>query len=150
MRGEIVREKHDDKRLGTLRSVSEPITPGLRLHIYERRASVAVEIDPDHFDWTEPSVSTPSAEGSSLLHFQGLVERLKQQAPSADLDRGFDHEPVVLARSEANEDLSELLSERGARRDGTVYDNEEQFRFYARWRYRVAEHLAGREETGSG
>jgi hypothetical protein len=144
VRGEIARERRDDKRLGTPRGVSDRITPGLRLHLYERNATVAVEIDPEHFDWTQPSLASPSAAGSSLIHFQNLLERLRERAASAELDRGFDREPVVLARSEANEDLTELLTEGRARRDGIVYDNEAQFRMYARLRYRIAEHLARR------
>lgn len=141
VRGEIVRERHVEKRLGTARGVSDRITPGLRLHLYERRASVAVEIDPDGFDWSEPSLASPSAAPSSLLHFEGLLRTLRERAPAAELDRGFDHEPLVLARSEAIEDVTEMLSERETRRVGSIHDNEGQFRFYARWRYRVARHL---------
>ena len=58
-----------------------------------------------------------------------------------ELDRGFDHEPVVVSRSIAT-DLGNALAEAKRGPEGVLYDNEAQFRFYARWRYRVARRLA--------
>lgn len=138
VRGEITRERYHQKRLGTSKNVSRPLSPGLRLHLYTRQAQVAVEMDADSFDWgllgTE---QTPSA----LLNMEKFLVLVCERAASAELDKGFGLEPVVLSRAEADRDLDDELadSERGG--DGVVHDNEPSFRFYARWRYRLARHL---------
>lgn len=133
VRGEIVRERRDDKRIGMTRR----LTPGQRLHVYGHEGSVAVEIDPESFDW---SVLGDDRTSSSLLNLERFLSRLSASAPSAGLDRGFDQEPALPSRTETG-DFAELLSENRAP-EGVLYDNEEQFRFYSRWRFRLARHLA--------
>ncbi len=138
VRGEIAREHHDEKRLGSGRGVSRPLSPGTRLYLFAREASVAVEIDPDRFDWT---LLGSELSRSSLLNVERFSSRLGALAPGARFDRGFNQEPIALSRSEAVEDLTQMLSGSEKGRRGVLYDNEAQFRFYARWRYRLERHL---------
>jgi hypothetical protein len=140
VRGEITRERHDERRFGTTRSVSRRLTPALRLHLYPREASVAIEIDPESFDF---EVLGPERSAGALLNLDRLLSRLAHRTPGAELDRGFDQEPAVVARS-VGSDLGEALAEAKRGAEGVLYDNEAQFRFYARWRYRVARHGAVR------
>jgi hypothetical protein len=140
VRGEITRERHDEKRVGTTRSASRRLTPGLRLHLYQREASVAIEIDPEGFDFQALGTERSAA---ALLNLERLVSRLVDRTAGAALDRGFDHEPAVVARSVAL-DLGDALSDAKRGAGGMLYDNEAQFRFYARWRYRIARHTAAR------
>lgn len=139
VRGEITRERHDENRLGTTRSVSRRLTPGLRLHLYSQEASVAVEVDPETFDF---GVLGSDRSASVVLNFEKLLSRFSARVPSIEIDRGFDYEPVVVSRAAGDADGTESLAEgdRGPR--GALYDNEADFRFYARWRYRLARHLA--------
>jgi hypothetical protein len=140
VRGEITRERHDERRLGSTRSVSRRLTPGLRLHLYPREASIAIEIDPESFDF-QALESERSA--SALLNLDRLLARLVQRTPGAQLDRGFDQEPAVVARS-VELDLGDALAEAKRGSEGVLYDNEAQFRFYARWRYRVARYASAK------
>jgi hypothetical protein len=140
IRGEITRERHDERRLGTTRSVSRRLTPGLRLHLYPREAAIGIEIDPESFDF-QALGSDRSA--SALLNLDRLLARLVDRTPGAELDRGFDQEPAIVARS-GRPDLGDALAESKRGSEGVLYDNEGQFRFYARWRYRVARHAAAR------
>jgi hypothetical protein len=138
VRGEITRERHDERRLGTTRSVSRRLTPGVRLHLYPREASIAIEIDPESFDFTALGSERSAA---ALLNLERLLARLVERTPGTELDRGFDQEPAVVARS-VGLDLGDALAEAKRGSEGVFYDNEAQFRFYARWRYRVARHAA--------
>jgi hypothetical protein len=137
VRGEITRERHDDRKLGSAKGVSRRLTSGLRLHLYLRHSSFAIEIDPDVFDFRFLGEERTS---STLLNIERLIARFLSRAPGLALDRGFDYEPPVLSRAGGG-DVTDALaaSDRGPK--GTLYDNEESFRFYARWRYRVARHL---------
>jgi hypothetical protein len=141
VRGEIARERHNERRVATPQGASQPLTPGLRLFLFVRASNVAAELDSEQFDWSalgdRQSISTP-------MNFKRLVDEILHRATSAELDRGFDLEPVVLSRSEAGSYVDALLDGSKAR-DGVVYDNEAQFRFYARWRYLVA---CARAHTG--
>ena len=134
VRGEIARERHNERRMATPRGASQPLTPGLRLLLFGRTSNVAAELDSEQFDWSalgdRQSISTP-------MNFKRLTDEVLHRATSAELDRGFDFEPVVLSRSGVESHLDALL-EGSKARDGALYDNEAQFRFYARWRYLVA------------
>jgi hypothetical protein len=138
VRGEITRERHDDKRLGTTKSVSRRLTSGLRLHLYERHASLALEVDPESFDF---DVLGSDRSASMVLNFEKLLSLVSARIPDLEIDRGFDYEPVVVSRS-GRSDVTDSLAESDRGPGGALYDNEEEFRFYARWRYRVARHLA--------
>ena len=144
VRGEIERERYREKRVGSTRGVSRRLTPGLRLHVYAREPSVAAEIVPEDFDW---DALGESRTASALVNLQRLSSRLLQRAPAVELDRGFDDEPVVLSRGGSEQDVTSALAatEKGAA--GVLYDNLSQFRYYARWRYRLARHLASRSST---
>lgn len=150
VRGEIHRERHNEKRLGTARGASHRVTPGLRLHVYPREASVAAEIDPERLDW---DVLGEERTASALVNLQRLLTRLLERAPSAELDRGFDDEPAVLSRAGTGEgeDVSSALASTSKERssEGIVYDNAAQFRYYSRWRYRLSRHLARRGGPGA-
>jgi hypothetical protein len=136
VRGEIVRERRDDKKLGTAKGVSHRLTPGLRLHVYSREAAMAIEIDPESFDW---NVLEEDRTSSSLLNLERFLSRLAVSVPTAEVDRGFDFEPAMPTRAETSDVTEALAGDRGLA--GVLYDNEEQFRFYSRWRYRLARHL---------
>ena len=138
VRGEITRERYHQKRWGTRKKVSRPLSPGLRLHLYTRHASVAVEVDADTFDWALLGTKqTPSA----FLNLERFLGLLGEQATHVELDTGFGLEPVVLSRAELDTDLDDKLAESDRGGDGVLHDNETSFRFYARWRYRLARHL---------
>lgn len=137
VRGEITREKHNEKNVATARGASRSLTPGLLLHLYSHEASVAVEIDPESIGW-------PDFDGtlskSALLNLERFVDALEERTSGVPVDRGFDLEPPVLSRaSGGTQDLAQVLS--GGSSGGVLYDNQEQFRFYARWRYRLERHL---------
>lgn len=139
VRGEISRERYDKNKLGSRRGVSRELSPGMRLHIYAREASVTIEIDPETFDW---SALGPERSDSALLNLERLLSDLTKEAPSATLDRGFDREPVVLSSAQSNTDVESVLHNTELGASGVVRDNETQFRFYSRWRYRLERHLA--------
>jgi hypothetical protein len=137
VRGEITRERHHEKRLGSTKGASRRLTPGLRLHLYTRDARVAVEVDPDLFDFR---LSNEDKTPSALLNFERLIGRIVERAPGLSVDRGFDQEPLVLSRSGGG-DVTDSLASSDHGPEGVPYDDEVNFRFYARWRYRVARHL---------
>jgi len=141
VRGEILRENHDDKRIGTTKSVARRLTPGHVLHIYRKDASLAIEVDPEQFSWPEDG---PEAGPSAILNLERFVEHLASRASSALVDRAFGLEPAVLARAGADNELSHMLADTAPRRGGggVLHDNGEQFRFYSRWRYQLEQHLA--------
>jgi hypothetical protein len=140
-RGEITRERHDERRLGSAKGESRRLTSGLRLHLYLRDSSVAVEVDPDLFDFRFLQEEKTS---SALLNLERLIARFLDKAPGLDIDRGFDHEPLVLSRAGGGGDVTDALAANDRGPDGVLYDDEANFRFYARWRYRVARHLSTR------
>lgn len=139
VRGEIARERQDENRFGTMRNVSRRLTPGLRLHLYGRDAAFAIEIDPDAFDW---ELLESDRGSSAVLNFEKLVSRLSAVVESANLDSGFDYEPVVVSKAKEGADVTDALSETDRGPAGALYDNEASFRFYSRWRYRVERHLS--------
>lgn len=132
VRGEIVREKHREREMATLRGASRSMTPGWRLHLYHVRAAVALEIDPEQFDW---SVMGEERTASTAINLKWLIEEILARAPRAELDRGFDWEPTVVSRSPSDSEVEAMLSADPERRDGVMQDNLAQFRFYARWRF---------------
>gem|GEM_PF-6525382 len=139
VRGEIVRDRYDEKRFGSSHSLSHELSPGMQLHLYRREASAALEIDLETFDW---SALGPERSDSAFLNLEWLLDELAEKAPSAKLDRGFDREPVVLTRAEPSADVASMLNSTETRASGILRDNEVQFRFYSRWRYRLERHLA--------
>ena len=141
VRGEITRERHDERKVGSAKGASRRLTPGLRLHLYARDATAAVEVDPDLFDFR---FLEEDRTASSILNLEKLIARLVQRAPSVILDRGFDQEPLVLSRAGV-EDVTDALAVTDRGPSGVPYDDEASFRFYSRWRYRVARHLHLRE-----
>jgi hypothetical protein len=137
VRGEITRERLDETKVGSSKAASRRLSPGLRLHVYTREASAAIEIDPDAFDFRALGAERTS---STFLNLERLVARIQAKAPSILLDRGFDFEPLLLSRSGGSDPLEALAaSDRG--RTGVAYDDEANFRFYARWRYRLERYL---------
>ena len=138
VRGEITRERQDEKRLGTMRNVSRRLTSGLRLHVYSREAPFAIEIDPERFDF---QLLEGERGSSTILNFEKLVARIASLTPSAELDRGFELEPVVVSRVKEGSDITDALAQAERGPAGALYDNETSFRYYSRWRYRVARHL---------
>jgi hypothetical protein len=137
VRGEITRERLDETKVGSRKAASRRLSPGLRLHLYTRNATAAVEIDPEFFDFRALGAEKTS---SAFLNLDRLVGRIQAMATSATVDRGFDFEPLLLSRSGEADPLAALASsERG--RTGVAYDDEAHFRFYARWRYRVERYL---------
>jgi hypothetical protein len=137
VRGEIRREQHQEKKMAKGAGASRPLTPGLRLHVYGIDASIAAELDSEAFDW---SVLEEDQSPSTPINFKRLTDKILVRANQAKLDRGFDMEPFVLSRSEATSGLGEMLQVQQGR-DGTLYDNSAQFRFYARWRFLVEREL---------
>ena len=137
VRGEITRERHDERKLGSTKGASRRLTPGLRLHLYTRDSPLAVEVDPDLFDFR---VLEAERTTSALLNLEKLTARILGEAPDLDVDRGFDFEPLVLSRS-GGSDVTDALASSDRGPAGVPYDDESNFRFYARWRYRVARHL---------
>jgi hypothetical protein len=137
VRGEITRERLDETKLGSRNAASRRLSPGLRLHVYTRKATVAVEIDPESFDF---GVLGAEKTSSAFLNLERLVARIQEKATSVTVDRGFDFEPLLLSRSGGTDPLEALASsERG--RTGVAYDDEVNFRFYARWRYRLERYM---------
>jgi hypothetical protein len=138
VRGEITRERHDERKLGSTRGASRRLTSGSRLHLFLREAPVAIEIDPDVFDFRflqeEKSIS-------ALLNLEKLIARILERAPGLVVDRGFDLEPLVLSRAGGG-DITDALAATDRGPSGVPYDDEANFRFYARWRYRVARHVS--------
>jgi hypothetical protein len=133
VRGEIRRESHKKPKKAADGS-SRSLTPGLRLHIYGAGATVAAELDSEGFDWNVLPAEVRSP--STPLNFKQLTDELLLRGTRAKLDRGFDMEPVVLSRSEPVSGIGEILQ--GSRKSkGALYDNSDQFRFYARWRFLV-------------
>jgi hypothetical protein len=96
---------------------------------------VAAELDAEQFSWDalggEHSPSTP-------INLKRLIDGILERAAGAELDRGFDMEAVVFSQAEGGSSLDSMLGVGQTSREGAVYDNEAQFRFYARWRYLVA------------
>ena len=137
VRGEITRERHDERKLGSTKGASRRLTPGLRLHLYTRDAPLAVEVDPDLFDFR---VLEADRTTSALLNLEKLIARILGEASGLAVDRGFDFEPLVLSRS-GGSDVADALASSDRGPAGVPYDDESNFRFYARWRYRVARHL---------
>jgi hypothetical protein len=144
IRGEITRERHDEKKVGSPKGASRRLTPGMRLHLYPREAACAVEVDPDLFDFQLLGLEKT---GSSILNLEKLIGRLTERASHLVLDRGFDLEPVLLSRGGVRGDIADALAASEGSRSGVPYDNEASFRFYSRWRYRVAWHLERRESA---
>ena len=150
VRGDIARERHRERGLGTIEGTSRPLTPGLRLHFFTRQATAVYELDPEQFDWSilgnEQSSSTP-------LNFRRLPDKIRERAPHVEIDRGFDWEPVVVSRAEQDAGISSALAGEKSRQDAAVYDNRSQFRFYSRWRYLIAgkaRHHDPSEDTPAG
>jgi hypothetical protein len=139
VRGEIARERRRERQMSTPRGASRRLTSGLRLHLYGRESALAAELDPEQFDWSvlgsEQSASTP-------INFKLLIDGILGRAAHAELDRGFDWEPVVLTQSKCVTELDSVLGKQTSV-EGVVYDNEAQFRYYSRWRCLVD--LAERE-----
>ena len=142
VRGEITRERHDERKLGSTKGASRRLTPGMRLHLYLRDASVAVEIDPDLFDFR---ILKDEKTASALLNFEKLIACMLEKARGLAVDRGFDQEPLVLSRAGGAGDVTDALAAGDGGPSGVPYDDEANFRFYARWRYRVARHLSLRD-----
>jgi hypothetical protein len=138
VRGEITRERHDERKLGSAKGVSRRLSSGLRLHLYLRQSSFALEVDPESFDFRFLEEEKTS---SALLNSERLIARFLSRAPGLAVDRGFDHEPPVLARAGGG-DVTDALAATDRGPSGVLYDNEASFRFYARLRYRVARHLS--------
>jgi len=136
VQGEIVRERHRERLLGTIQGANQALTPSQRLHFYARETRVVAELDPEQFDW---SVLGERRTTSTPINFRRLVEEILERAPNVMLDRGFDWEPVVLSRAEQveNAGIGAALAGEGSAREAAVYDNQAQFRFYSRWRYLV-------------
>jgi len=141
VRGEITRERHYERRLGSTKGASRRLTPGLRLHMYLRDPSVAIEVDPDLFDFR---FLLEEKTASALLNFEKLIARILEKAPGLAVDRGFDQEPLVLSRAGGVGDVTDSLASSDRGPSGVPYDDEANFRFYARWRYRLARHLSRR------
>ncbi len=144
--GEITRERHHEKRMASVRGTTRRLTSGMRIHLYERDARLAVEIDPESFDF---AMLGPEQTPSAHLNLQRLVSRLRALAPAMEVDRGFDLEPVVVTRTGAG-DVTDALAQGDRGPDGVIYDNADAFRFYARWRYRLARHLSRAATKESG
>jgi hypothetical protein len=140
VRGEITRERFDESKVGSRNAASRRLSPGLRLHLYVREATLAAEIDPDAFDF---QVLGAEKTSSALLNLERLISGIRAKAPSILLDRGFDFEPLVLSRSGGSDPTEALASANGPGRSGVTYDDEANFRFYARWRYRLERYLTG-------
>ena len=143
VRGEITRENHNDKTMATAKGANRSLSPGLLLHLYSRDASVAVEIDPESFAWPG---SGHEPTRSALLNVERFVDAIEDKAPGVIVDRAFDLELPVLSRAGGDTDLSHVFSTTGTS-DGVLYHNEDQFRFYARWRYRLERHLKKPEKA---
>lgn len=140
VRGEITRARHSERRMATPRGASQPLTPGLRVVLFEKTSKFAAELDAEQFDW---SAMEEQQSSSTPMNFKRLIDEILQRSTGARLDRGFDLEPVVLSRSGLESGVDALLDS-SKTREGVVYDNGAQFRFYARWRYLVAREAASK------
>jgi len=138
VRGEITRENHNERKLASAKGVNRSLSPGLLLHLYHKEASVAVEVDPESFTW--PSLGHEPTR-SALLNLEHFLDDVEDKTPDVLVDRGFDLELPVLSRVGDGSDLAQILSGSGSP-GGVLFDNEDQFRFYARWRYRLERHLS--------
>lgn len=136
VRGEITRENHNERKLATAKGANRSLSPGLLLHLYSRQASVAVEVDSESFTW--PS-SGHEPTRSALLDLEHFLDAVEDKTPGVLVDRGFDLELPVLSRAGDTSDLAHILS--AGSPGGVLFDNEDQFRFYARWRYRLERYL---------
>jgi hypothetical protein len=134
VQGEISRSRHQEQHMATTHGASKRLTPEHRLHLCAVDASVAVELDPEQFDW---SVLGADRSNSTPINFKRFVDEILGRTEGLELDRGFDLEPVVLSRSESDAEIDAMLGAGQKDREGAIYDNEDQFRFYARWRYLV-------------
>jgi hypothetical protein len=134
VRGEIVRQRHRERSLGSIQGGHRSLTPGLRFHFYATDDNAAAELDPEQFDW---SVLGERRTSSTPINSQRLIGEIVRRAPTAVFDRGFDWEPVVLSRSRQDAEIDSALGSERPVQEAAVYDNESQFRFYSRWRYRV-------------
>ena len=146
VRGDVAREHHRERGLGTIQGTSRRLTPGLRLHFYVRQGVAVYELDPEQFDW---SILGDAQSPSTPLNLRRLLDKIKERVPELVIDRGFDWEPVVLSRAEQETEISSALASERSRQDASVYDNQSQFRFYSRWRYLIAgmeTHLPSRED----
>ena len=137
VRGEITRENHNERKLATAKGANRSLSPDLLLHLYSKEASAAVEVDPESFTW--PSFGHEPTR-SALLNLEHFLDALEDKSPGVLVDRGFDRELPVLSRAGDGSDLAQILSGSGSP-GGVLFDNEDQFRFYARWRYRLERHL---------
>ena len=137
VRGEITRENHNERKLATAKGANRRLSPGLLLHLYSKEASVAVEVDPESFTW--PRFGHQPTR-SALLNLEHFLDAVEDKTPGVLVDRGFDRELPVLSRAGDGSDLAQILSGSGSP-GGVLFDNEDQFRFYARWRYRLERHL---------
>ena len=52
VRGDIARERHRERGLGTVQGTNHSLTPGLRLHFFPKKAAAVYELDPEQFDWS--------------------------------------------------------------------------------------------------
>ena len=136
VRGEITRENHNERKLATAKGANRSLSPGLLLHLYSKEASVAVEVDSESFNW--PS-SGHEPTRSAILELERFLDSVEDKAPGVLVDRGFDLELPVLSRAGDSSDVAHILSSGSP--GGVLFDNEDQFRFYARWRYRLERHL---------
>lgn len=134
VRGEIARARHQEANLATPRGASQPLTPSYRLHVYTC-TSGAFDLDPESFDWE--ALEEPPGP-STLLNLNRLIAAIRKRVPLAELDEGFALEPAVLSRKEAGADPASILTQESPGSSRVLYDNEPQFRYYARWRYLVA------------
>ena len=97
---------------------------------------MAVEVDSESFTW--PS-SGHEPTRSAILELERFLDSVEDKAPGVLVDRGFDLELPVLSRAGDSSDVAHILSSGSP--GGVLFDNEDQFRFYARWRYRLERHL---------
>lgn len=136
--GEIQRQRYQEGLIASAKGASAPLTPGSLLYLFTRETEVAFEINPEEFDWAG---SLNEASASAVVNQQRLLKILEAKNPEVDIDRHFAWETPLTARVDSGSDLSSMLSNKDAKSRGQVHDNSAQFRFYARWRYRLARHL---------
>lgn len=133
--GEITRERYKEKRVATTRGASRSLTPGHRLHLYVKDGVLAGELNPEHFDW---GALGDNQSPSVVLNCRRLADAIRRRVADLEVDRGFEIEPVLLSRSPEVSELESMLAGSDGHPEGVIYDNEDQFRFYSRWRYLVA------------
>jgi len=135
VKGELARERFEEKRVATTRRPSQRLTPTYRLHLYSFRSG-AFDVDPEAFDWT---VLGDEETCSLFLNMEKFVAGIVKRAPAVEIEDRFGREAVVLTRKEAGHDPAVMLARETRASEGVLYDNEPQFRYYARWRYLVAQ-----------